>query len=67
MHGIVEASVDGEAERVTDLGGIGLEGLPVELQVRPPFALDGPQAFPQFDNRALTHDRGVLRAVINNG
>ena len=67
MRGIVEAGVDGEAERVTGLRSIGLESSSVELQVRPQFALDAPQVFQQFGNRVLTHDQGFLRAVLNNG
>ena len=56
VHGLVEAGVDGVDERVMDVCGVGLEGLPVVLQVRPQLALDEPNCVP-------SHDRDVLYAA----
>ena len=39
VHGVVEAGVDGKDEHIADPRGVGLEGLQVELQVRPQLEL----------------------------
>ena len=54
--GFIGVGVDGEYDRVADVRGGRLQGLPMKLQVRPQLVPDGLQTIANVEDRVLAHD-----------